>query len=66
VADITRLNFNVTFEIGYDIGRSTQVVLTITEGLSPGTKEITQLGHYDTLQDPSKVQNAPNSPSAPC
>jgi hypothetical protein len=49
VADITRLNFNVTFEIGYALGKSKRVVLTVNEGLSPQTKELMQLGMYDTL-----------------
>src|SRR5687767_10739033 len=49
VADITRLNFNVTFEIGYAIGRSKRVVLTVNEALSPHKREISQLGIYDTL-----------------
>jgi nucleoside 2-deoxyribosyltransferase len=57
VADITRLNFNVTFEVGYAIGRTKPVALTINEGLSPGTKEITELGVYDTLLY-DKYQNA--------
>ena len=49
VADITYLNFNVTFEIGYAIGRSKRIVLILNNGLSPQTKEISQLGIYDTL-----------------
>jgi hypothetical protein len=49
VADITRLNFNVTFEVGYALGRSKRVVLTINESLSPPLREITQLGIYDSL-----------------
>lgn len=49
VADITRLNFNVTFEVGYALGRSKRVVLTVNESLSPPMREITQLGVYDTL-----------------
>ena len=49
VADITRLNFNVTFEVGYALGRSKRVVLTVNESLSPPMREITQLGIYDNL-----------------
>jgi hypothetical protein len=49
VADITKLNFNVTFEIGYAIGRSKRVVLTVHEALSPEIRDITRLGIYDTL-----------------
>jgi hypothetical protein len=49
VADITRLNFNVTFEIGYSIGRQKRTVLISNKGLNPEEKEITQLGIYDTI-----------------
>jgi hypothetical protein len=49
VSDITYLNFNVTFEIGYAIGRSKRIVLILNNGLSPQTKDISQLGIYDTL-----------------
>lgn len=49
VADITRLNFNVTFEVGYSIGRRKRTVLIINKALNPEEKEITQLGIYDTL-----------------
>ncbi|CAA9376931.1 MAG: hypothetical protein AVDCRST_MAG93-8893, partial [uncultured Chloroflexia bacterium] len=57
VADITRLNFNVTFEVGYALGRSKRVVLTMNESLSPPTREITQLGIYDNLGH-AKYENA--------
>jgi hypothetical protein len=49
VADITRLNFNVTFEVGYAVGRQKRTVLIINKALNPEEKEITQLGIYDTL-----------------
>lgn len=49
VADITRLNFNVTFEVGYAIGKGKRIALTIDKALNPELKEITQLGIYDTL-----------------
>lgn len=49
VADITQLNFNVTFEVGYALGRSKRVVPTINKALSPDTKKISSLGIYDTL-----------------
>src|SRR5438105_264005 len=35
VADITQLNFNVTFEIGYSIGRQKRVVLISNRSMSP-------------------------------
>jgi hypothetical protein len=49
VADITRLNFNVTFEVGYALGRGKRVVLVLDRATEPETKEITQLGIFDTL-----------------
>src|SRR5438045_6605412 len=49
VADITRLNFNVTFEVGYAIGAGKRVVLTVNVASTPETKEITNLGVFDTL-----------------
>ena len=48
-ADITYLNFNVTFEIGYAIARSKRVFLILNEALNPEKKEISQLGIFDTL-----------------
>ena len=49
VADLTHLNFNVIFEIGYAIGKSKRVFLVINASLSPPRKEFTQLGIFDTL-----------------
>ena len=49
VADITRLNFNVTFEVGYAIGRSKRAFLISNKALSPDDKAIGQLGIYDTI-----------------
>src|ERR1700730_8079656 len=49
VADITRLNFNVTFEVGYALGRGKRVVLVLDRATEPETKDITQLGIFDTL-----------------
>src|SRR5262249_46037285 len=49
VADITRLNFNVTFEVGYAIGRQKRTFLISNKALSPDEKAISQLGVYDTL-----------------
>lgn len=48
VADVTRANFNVAFEIGYAIGRKKRVVLTRNVGLSK-SGEIEQIGIFDTL-----------------
>jgi len=49
VADITRLNFNVTFEVGYAIGKNKRVILIVNKALNPEKREIEQLGVYDTL-----------------
>lgn len=49
VADITRLNFNVCFEIGYALGKTKRVFLTMNKSLQPQQKEISRLGLFDTL-----------------
>jgi hypothetical protein len=49
VADVTRLNLNVTFEVGYAIAIQKRVILTLNESLRPQHKEITQLGIFDTV-----------------
>ncbi|MBJ6979451.1 hypothetical protein [Luteimonas sp. MC1895] len=50
VADITVLNFNVTYEVGYAIGRGKRVVLVRNSGfLGLADEGIKRLGIYDTL-----------------
>lgn len=49
IADITRLNFNVIFEIGYAIGKGKRVILIVNKSLSPQYKEYSDLGIFDTL-----------------
>lgn len=49
IADITRLSFNVIFEIGYALGRGKPVFLTVNTAQSPQTKDINRLGMFDTL-----------------
>lgn len=49
VADITRLNFNVTFEVGYAMGKRKPILPVLNAGLQPATKEISKLGIFDTL-----------------
>jgi hypothetical protein len=49
VVDITRLNFNVTFEAGYAIGKGKRIVPIMNSALQPATKEISELGIFDTL-----------------
>lgn len=49
VADITRLNFNVVFEVGYAIGKEKRVVLILNEAADPDIRGITHLGIFDTI-----------------
>jgi hypothetical protein len=49
VADLTTLNFNVVFEIGYALGSNKRVFLVVNEAFSPPKREITQLGIFDTI-----------------
>lgn len=49
IADITRLNFNVTFEIGYAIGRGKRVALIKNSSLTGSEELIRQVGIFDTL-----------------
>jgi hypothetical protein len=49
IADITRLNFNVTFEIGYAIGRRKRVALIKNSSLTGSDELIRQVGIFDTL-----------------
>lgn len=49
IADITRLNFNVTFEIGYAIGCSKRVALIKNSALTGSDQLIREVGIFDTL-----------------
>lgn len=49
IADITRLNFNVTYEIGYAIGRSKRIILTRNSSIKEVTPKINEVGIFDTL-----------------
>lgn len=49
IADITDLNFNVVFEVGYALGRCKRLFITLNQSLSPPLKLLSQLGIYDTL-----------------
>ncbi len=49
IADITYLNFNVTFEIGFSIGCGKIIYPIIDKSLSPQEKELNQLGIFDTI-----------------
>lgn len=48
-ADISVLNFNVTFEIGFAIGKQKRVILFRNEGISPPDDNIRTIGIFDTL-----------------
>lgn len=49
VADITKLNFNVVFEIGYAIGRNKRVFLIKNSALVGDDTIIREVGIFDTL-----------------
>lgn len=49
VADITKLNFNVVFEIGFAIGKRKRVFLVQNRALQLDHDLVTQVGLFDTL-----------------
>lgn len=49
IADISELNFNVTYEIGYAIGKSKRVLLVKNKSLQPQGLKISDVGIFDTL-----------------
>lgn len=49
VADITSLNFNVTYEVGFAIGNNKRVLLTKNSSLDVGSVTIEDIGIFDTL-----------------
>lgn len=49
LADISVLNFNVTYEIGYAIGKSKRVLLVKNRSLAPQGAKISDIGIFDTL-----------------
>lgn len=49
IADITALNFNVTYEIGYAIGSAKRVLLVRNKSLQPQGLKISDIGIFDTL-----------------
>lgn len=48
-ADVTQLNFNVTYEVGYALAKGKRVVLTRHKGLQPAPPLIKDVGIFDTL-----------------
>jgi hypothetical protein len=49
VADVTHLNFNVTFEIGYAIGKRKRVYLIRDTSINPEDTLTREVGIFDTL-----------------
>jgi hypothetical protein len=49
VADITRLNFNVAFEVGYAIGKQKRVILVRNSLIDSDFELFKELGIFDTL-----------------
>lgn len=49
LADITRLNFNVLFEVGYAIGRRKRAFLIRNSAITGSAELIRQVGIFDTL-----------------
>lgn len=49
IADITQLNFNVTYEIGYAIGTGKPIMLTKNSGITEGDTSIREVGIFDTI-----------------
>ncbi len=49
VADITRLNFNVTYEVGYAIGTGRRLVLIQNASIQDDSTLRRELGIFDTL-----------------
>ncbi len=49
IADISCLNFNVTYEIGYAIGKRKPILLVKNGGLNEGSPTITEVGIFDTI-----------------
>jgi len=48
-ADVTQLNFNVTYEVGYALAKGKRVLLTRHKGLQPLQPLINDVGIFDTL-----------------
>ena len=49
VADISLLNFNVTYEIGYAIGKGKRILLTKNKTIKEVSPAIREVGIFDTL-----------------
>lgn len=49
IADISVLNFNVTYEIGYAIGKRKRILLTKNKSVREGSLTIREVGIFDTI-----------------
>lgn len=49
IADISKLNFNVTYEIGYAIGKSKRIVLVKNKAIAASKPTIADIGIFDTI-----------------
>src|SRR5436305_6683571 len=49
VADITHLNFNVAYEVGFALAKDKKVVLTRHKGVTTSQPIATDVGIFDTL-----------------
>lgn len=49
IADISRLNFNVTYEIGYAIGKGKRIVLLKHRAVKQESPSMQEVGIFDTL-----------------
>lgn len=63
IADITQLNFNVTYEVGYAIGRTKRIVLVRNRSIAVAGPRIQDVGIFDTLgyeeyENSSQLRNA--------
>src|SRR5690348_14193944 len=48
-ADITKLNFNVSYEIGFAIGKQRRVILVKSGAIDSDTEAIRDIGIFDTI-----------------
>lgn len=49
IADISRLNFNVTYEIGYAIGKGKRILLIKNRAVHAATPTVKDVGIFDTI-----------------
>ena len=49
VADITQLNFNVTYELGFALAKGKRVILTRHKGIHASPPSVADVGIFDTL-----------------